>query len=309
MTTMLVFVDVIHRARRWWCAGPRSQSGEMVRMPDSPAVRRFQLSALPVPSGETTPIPVMTTTGRPFVSALIPCFIDSLNPPVRSAPVLRRASDRRWSRPPGRCRLPAPSPVSPLPDGGNSVPFAHRLTADRDIGEKLRLHPVADIGGGGANREADVGQEPLRSSGGGGLGARRRRKSPPRCRASRDRSISIAFGLQGRRGTRRLARGCGSTARCVRRGDRLGAALLPHARGFRARRRRPSQRAPARLQAAVPDRPERCFEQRRAEPEQQNQIPARAVIGAADQDRYRFVRRRCVHGRRAARRRRRLPRP
>src|SRR6185437_15118858 len=39
-----------------------------VRMPDSPAVSRFQLSALPAPSEVMTPIPVTTTTGRSNLS-------------------------------------------------------------------------------------------------------------------------------------------------------------------------------------------------------------------------------------------------
>jgi hypothetical protein len=37
-------------------------------MPDSPAVSFFQLSALPAPSEVMTPMPVTTTTGRPFWS-------------------------------------------------------------------------------------------------------------------------------------------------------------------------------------------------------------------------------------------------
>ena len=40
----------------------------MVRIPDSPAVSFFQLSALPAPSEVTTPMPVMTTIGLPDLS-------------------------------------------------------------------------------------------------------------------------------------------------------------------------------------------------------------------------------------------------
>src|SRR5262249_16484456 len=42
----------------------------IVLMPDLPAVRYFQLSALPAPSEVTTPIPVTTTIGRPALSWL-----------------------------------------------------------------------------------------------------------------------------------------------------------------------------------------------------------------------------------------------
>src|SRR5690242_16211193 len=40
----------------------------MVRMPDSPAVSLLQLSVLPAPSEVTTPMPVITTIGRPNLS-------------------------------------------------------------------------------------------------------------------------------------------------------------------------------------------------------------------------------------------------
>ena len=39
-----------------------------VRIPDSPAVSFFQLSALPAPSDVTMPMPVTTTIGLPNVS-------------------------------------------------------------------------------------------------------------------------------------------------------------------------------------------------------------------------------------------------
>jgi hypothetical protein len=42
----------------------------MVRMPDSPAVSFFQLSALPAPSEVTTPMPVTTTMGLPNLSCV-----------------------------------------------------------------------------------------------------------------------------------------------------------------------------------------------------------------------------------------------
>src|SRR6266849_1131255 len=49
------------------------------RIPDSPAVRRRQLSALPAPSEVTRPPPVTTTIGRPALSRMLPmCAPDSL---------------------------------------------------------------------------------------------------------------------------------------------------------------------------------------------------------------------------------------
>ena len=46
----------------------------MVRMPDSPAVSFFQLSALPAPSEVTTPMPVTTTIGLPNLSCVVAMF-------------------------------------------------------------------------------------------------------------------------------------------------------------------------------------------------------------------------------------------
>jgi hypothetical protein len=46
----------------------------MVRMPDSPAVSFFQLSALPEPSEVTTPMPVTTTIGLPNLSRVVVMF-------------------------------------------------------------------------------------------------------------------------------------------------------------------------------------------------------------------------------------------
>src|SRR5215470_15239062 len=51
----------------------------IARIPDSPAVRRRQLSDLPAPSDVTTPPPVTTTAGRPALSRMLPiCSPDSL---------------------------------------------------------------------------------------------------------------------------------------------------------------------------------------------------------------------------------------
>ncbi len=52
----------------------------MVRMPDSPAVSFFQLSALPAPSEVTTPMPVTTTIGLPDLSRGAVMFSPSLEP-------------------------------------------------------------------------------------------------------------------------------------------------------------------------------------------------------------------------------------
>src|SRR5207245_8881437 len=52
------------------------------RIPDSPAVRRRQLSDLPAPSEVTRPPPVTTTIGRPALSRMLPmCSPDSLSLP------------------------------------------------------------------------------------------------------------------------------------------------------------------------------------------------------------------------------------
>src|SRR5260221_3008100 len=44
------------------------------RIPDSPAVRRRQLSDLPAPSDVTRPPPVTTTIGRPALSRMLPMY-------------------------------------------------------------------------------------------------------------------------------------------------------------------------------------------------------------------------------------------
>src|ERR1700759_2532574 len=54
----------------------------MVRMPDSPAVSFFQLSALPAPSEVTTPMPVTTTIGLPNLSRVAVMFPPSLPKPL-----------------------------------------------------------------------------------------------------------------------------------------------------------------------------------------------------------------------------------
>jgi hypothetical protein len=51
------------------------------RMPDSPAVRRRQLSLLPAPSEVTRPLPVTTTIGRPALSRMLPMY--PFSPPRR----------------------------------------------------------------------------------------------------------------------------------------------------------------------------------------------------------------------------------
>src|SRR5215468_8896377 len=44
----------------------------IARIPDSPAVRRCQLSTLPAPSEVTRPLPVTTAIGRPALSRMLP---------------------------------------------------------------------------------------------------------------------------------------------------------------------------------------------------------------------------------------------
>src|SRR5215813_13586654 len=44
----------------------------IARIPDSPAVRRCQLSTLPAPSEVTRPLPVTTEIGRPALSRMLP---------------------------------------------------------------------------------------------------------------------------------------------------------------------------------------------------------------------------------------------
>src|SRR5262245_33530759 len=70
----------------------------IVFMPDSPPVSLAQLSLLPAPSEVTTPSPVTTTTGRPFLS--LPAAIASLlNQSVQRERDLRRPNDPRRLRP------------------------------------------------------------------------------------------------------------------------------------------------------------------------------------------------------------------
>src|SRR5262250_1889571 len=65
------------------------------RIPDSPAVRRRQLSDLPAPSEVTRPPPVTTTIGRPALSRMLPMC----TPRLAVAPALHagRALTKRRS--------------------------------------------------------------------------------------------------------------------------------------------------------------------------------------------------------------------
>src|SRR6266446_2143942 len=64
------------------------------RIPDSPAVRRRQLSALPAPSEVTRPLPVTTTTGRPALSRMLPMC----SPGLSVAPVVHWGGRGRFDR-------------------------------------------------------------------------------------------------------------------------------------------------------------------------------------------------------------------
>src|SRR5215475_2586510 len=71
------------------------------RIPDSPAVRRRQLSDLPAPSEVTRPLPVTTTIGRPALSRMLPmcspvslllaCFTGKGRDPLQHAPLYQES--------------------------------------------------------------------------------------------------------------------------------------------------------------------------------------------------------------------------
>src|SRR5215467_13076679 len=66
----------------------------IARIPDSPAVRRCQLSTLPAPSEVTRPLPVTTAIGRPALSRMLPmCSPASLLRCDRAGLYTRRAVD------------------------------------------------------------------------------------------------------------------------------------------------------------------------------------------------------------------------
>src|SRR4029079_15099501 len=110
-------------------------------MPDSPLLRRAQLSSLPWPSKVTTPRPVTTTIGRPALSG----FAD-----IRFPPSARRFDQRQAFTPP----MPNPRDHH-LRDGGIRLRFDTRIITgrkqltmadnrggERDIHGELRLHPM-----------------------------------------------------------------------------------------------------------------------------------------------------------------------
>src|SRR5215468_1163597 len=73
------------------------------RMPDSPAVRRRQLSALPAPSEVTMPPPVTTTIGRPALSRMAAmCSPASFICPRLTGRAGGRFNDRRAITSPAR---------------------------------------------------------------------------------------------------------------------------------------------------------------------------------------------------------------
>src|SRR5215831_3369719 len=74
----------------------------IARIPDSPAVRRCQLSTLPAPSEVTRPLPVTTAIGRPALSRMLPmCSPASLLLGAYGAGLNERRSVETPSRRPG----------------------------------------------------------------------------------------------------------------------------------------------------------------------------------------------------------------
>src|SRR4029079_2287767 len=119
-------------------------------MPDSPLLRRAQLSSLPWPSEGTTPSPVTTTIGRPALSV----FAD-----IRFSPSARGFHQRQAFTP------PMPNPCAhDLRNGAISNACTSRIIArrkqltladdrggERNIHRELRLHPVPQISARGAS--------------------------------------------------------------------------------------------------------------------------------------------------------------
>src|SRR5262249_37781845 len=123
-------------------------------MPDSPAVSFVQLSALPAPSEVMMPMPVTTTTGRPFLSC---------------ADVMPECSSRRRSR---RLLDPSQTFAAPLTDGDSvERPFIRLLDCGsrrrrkqlfatecqrgkRNIQRQLRLEAMAEAAAGRPHRHA-----------------------------------------------------------------------------------------------------------------------------------------------------------
>src|SRR5829696_3253614 len=128
-------------------------------MPDSPAVRRAQLSALPSPREVTTPKPVTTTIGRPALSV----FAD-----IMRSPSAHRFDQRQAFTPPmphardhhlrngsihGRFHTRFVS-------GREQLTTADNRRGQRDIHRKLRLQGMPKISASGTNGSLDLaGQE------------------------------------------------------------------------------------------------------------------------------------------------------
>src|SRR5258708_19297116 len=89
------------------------------RIPDSPAVRRRQLSDLPAPSDVTRPPPVTTTIGRPALSRMLPmCSPDSLQLACftgQGQPQQAPLCQAPRPRPADRSQLTTTTPTPPFP--------------------------------------------------------------------------------------------------------------------------------------------------------------------------------------------------
>src|ERR1700694_4682995 len=114
-------------------------------MPDSPAVNFFQLSVLPVPSGVIMPMPVIATTGRPALSrrapfAIVVASINPFNKRETLAPPMADARHQRLAD--SLCRR-----ITGVAAAGSceKLTAADRLAAKRNIGDKLRLHAIANM--------------------------------------------------------------------------------------------------------------------------------------------------------------------
>jgi hypothetical protein len=95
---------------------PSVQKRLMVWIPDSPAMSRFQFSVFPTPSEVMSPLPVMTTNGRPYLSFIadIPASIPSVHWTFSTS---ARPSPRQWPT------LVTTACVS-VPSAGRSKPLA-----------------------------------------------------------------------------------------------------------------------------------------------------------------------------------------
>ena len=154
----------------------------------------------------------------------------------------------------------------------------------RDIHGELRLHPMPEIGPGGAHGKLAMRGEKGALFGGGGLGAAGARTGPRLARASTAALILSHMRVERGGDVARLRACSGRPATAGHPRQRLWRRAPARARALPAPGRRRASRGRSRLAgAALPDRRKLLFQRGAAEFVEHQQVGPLAVIRAADQ--------------------------